>query len=130
MKKLYGWSSFVQIFSDQRFPFQCTLRKHSECTLGCTFCGAINEGLLSNKLFTRNQTKTCGHAAKYLCIFYAKVWIWCDMTKGLRALSWMHPISKLMEWNYRKTADNGYTFNHWCANSQFFLIERTLSKQR
>ena len=63
MKKLYGWLSLVQyISSDQRI--------HSECTLGCTSCGAINEGLLSKKLFTGNQIKICDHAAKYLCIFF------------------------------------------------------------
>ena len=27
---------------------------HTKCTIGCTSCGAINEGLLSSKSFTRN----------------------------------------------------------------------------
>ena len=74
MKKLYGWLNLVQyISSDQRVLFQCTQRVHSECTLGCTFCGAIYEGLLSKKLFTRNQIKICDHLAKYLCIFCSKM---------------------------------------------------------
>ena len=34
--------------------FCCTLRVHSEYTLGYTSCGAINEGMLSNKSFSRN----------------------------------------------------------------------------
>ena len=46
---------------------------HPESVLGCTSCGAINEGLLSNKFFTRNQIKICGHAAKYIFKFYSKV---------------------------------------------------------
>ena len=122
MRKLYGWLSLVQYISwDQRVLFQCTQRVHSECTLGCTSCGAINEEL-SSKLFTKNQIKICGHAVKYLCIFYSKVWIWC-MTKGLRALFWMHPRSKLIEWSYRKAAVNGYTFNHWWTNFHFFNRE-------
>ena len=29
-------------------------RVHTECTIDQTSCGAINEGLLSNKSFTRN----------------------------------------------------------------------------
>ena len=58
--------------------------------LGLHSCGAINQGL-SNKLFTRNQIKMYGHAAKYLCIFCSKVWIWCNMTKALRDLFRMHP---------------------------------------
>ena len=32
-------------------PWECT---HNKCTIGYTSCGAINEGLLSNKSFTRN----------------------------------------------------------------------------
>ena len=27
---------------------------HPECTIGCTSCGAINEGLPSNKSFIKN----------------------------------------------------------------------------
>ena len=82
-EKIHGWLSLVQyIFSDQRVLFQCNQRVHSECNLGCTSCGAINEEL-SSKPFTRNQIKICGHVAKYLSTFYSKVWIWCDMAKGL-----------------------------------------------
>ena len=121
MKKLYGWLSLVQyISSDQRVLFQCTQRVYPEFTLGCTSRGAINEGQLSNNLFTRSQFKICDHAANYLCIFCSNVWIWCDMTKGLKALFWMHPKIKLIEWNYRKAAVNDYTFNHWWPNFQFF----------
>ena len=32
-------------------PWECT---HTKCTIGYTSCGAINEGLLSSKSFTRN----------------------------------------------------------------------------
>ena len=41
------------------------------------------------------------------------------MTKGLRVLSWMYPISKLIKWNYRKATVNGYTFNYWWTNFHF-----------
>ena len=49
---------------------------HPEITL-CVylrshFFGALNEGLLLNKSFTRNKIKICGHAAKYLCNFIRK----------------------------------------------------------
>ena len=138
MKILYGWFSLVQyISSDQRILFQCTQRVHFERTLKSSlwaylrlhFLFAINEGL-SSKFFTRNQIKICGHAAKYLCIFYLKVSIWCDMIKGLEALFWMHSRSKLIEWSYRKATVNGYNFNHWSTHFHFFLIGKTLSKQR
>ena len=43
------------------------------CTLGCTFYDAIDERLLPNKFFTRNQIKIFGHVAKYLCKCYTKV---------------------------------------------------------
>ena len=124
MKKLYGWLSLVQhVSSDQRFLLQCTLRGHSECNLGCTSSGAINEELLSNKFFTRKQIKICDHAAKYLCIFYPNVWIWCDMTKGLRVLIWMHPRSKLIGWSHRKAAVNSHTCSHWWTNFHLFSRE-------
>ena len=76
------------------------LSVQSECTLGCTSCGVINDRLFSNKSFKRNYIKI--NAAKYLCKFYAKVWTWYDMTKGLKVLAWMHPRSKLIECNPQK----------------------------
>ena len=132
MKKLYGWLSLVQYFSsDQRVLFLCTLRVHSEYALDCSSCDVFNEVLLSNKFFTRNQIKICGHVAKYLCKFYLKVWIWCDMTKGLSVLAWVHSRRKWIKWNCRKAVVIGYVFKHlWISFLFFFLTERTLSKQR
>ena len=61
-----------EILHQEKYCIKCTLRVHSEFTLGCTSCGAINEDLLLNKSFPRNQIRIYGHAAKYLCKCYAK----------------------------------------------------------
>ena len=59
--KSYGLSLVQYVPSDQRVLFQCILRVRSQCTLGCTSYGVINENC-----FQRNPLQ--GTKLKYVAM--------------------------------------------------------------
>ena len=70
--------------------------------LGCTSFGTINEGLLWRNSLKVTKIKYVAMELKTSVNFKVKVWTWCDMTKGLKVLSWVHPRNKWIEFNLQK----------------------------